>query len=35
MARYPDSAEDVPDGLLIPKWSWDGLVSGGDADGQD
>jgi hemoglobin len=35
MARYPDSADDVPDGLLIPKWSWDGLVSAGDADGQD
>jgi hemoglobin len=32
MARYPDSAEDVPDGLLIPKWSWDGL---GDTDRQD
>ena len=32
MARYPDSAEDVPDGLHIPKWSWHGLVSGGDAD---
>jgi hemoglobin len=25
MARYPDSADDVPDGLDIPKWSWDGL----------
>jgi len=32
MARYPDSAEDVPDGLLIPKWSWDGLVSEGKTD---
>jgi hemoglobin len=20
------SAEDVPDGLTIPKWSWDGLI---------
>ena len=26
MARYPRSAQDVPDGLRIPKWSWDGLV---------
>ncbi len=26
MARYPDSAEDVPDGLRIPKWSWHGLT---------
>jgi hemoglobin len=25
MARYHDSAEDVPNGLLIPHWSWDGL----------
>jgi hemoglobin len=28
MARYHDSADDVPDGLSIPKWSWDGLVAG-------
>jgi hemoglobin len=28
MARYHDSADDVPDGLRIPRWSWDGLVSG-------
>ncbi|HLZ31232.1 MAG TPA: group II truncated hemoglobin [Chloroflexota bacterium] len=27
MARYHDSADDVPDGLTIPKWSWQGLVS--------
>ena len=27
MNRYPDSAEDVPDGLHVPKWSWQGLVS--------
>jgi hemoglobin len=27
MAEYHDSADDVPDGLEIPKWSWDGLVS--------
>ena len=25
MARYPRSADDVPDGLVIPRWSWDGL----------
>lgn len=31
MARYHESADDVPDGLQLPKWSWDGLV--GDADG--
>jgi hemoglobin len=28
MARYHESADDVPDGLRIPRWSWDGLVSG-------
>ena len=28
MARYHRSAEDVPDGLHVPKWSWHGLVSG-------
>ncbi len=26
MARYHDSADDVPAGLRIPKWSWHGLV---------
>jgi hemoglobin len=26
MARYHHSADDVPDGLSIPRWSWDGLV---------
>ena len=25
MASYPASADDVPAGLVIPKWSWDGL----------
>jgi hemoglobin len=25
MARYPESADDVPDGLRIPRWSWDGV----------
>ena len=29
MARYHDSADDVPSGLTIPKWSWDGLVDPG------
>ena len=29
MARYHDSADDVPQGLSIPKWSWNGLVSSG------
>jgi hemoglobin len=24
MARYHRSADDVPDGLAIPRWSWDG-----------
>lgn len=26
MARYHRSADDVPDGLRFPQWSWDGLV---------
>ena len=26
MARYHESADDVPDGLRIPRWSWEGLV---------
>jgi hemoglobin len=26
MARYHESADDVPAGLTIPRWSWDGLV---------
>jgi hemoglobin len=25
MARYHESADDVPKGLRIPRWSWDGL----------
>lgn len=25
MARYQRSADDVPNGLSIPQWSWDGL----------
>ncbi len=27
MARYHHSADDVPDGLRIPRWSWEGLVT--------
>jgi hemoglobin len=27
MNRYHDSADDVPAGLPIPHWSWDGLVT--------
>lgn len=27
MARYHDSADDVPAGMSIPRWSWDGLES--------
>ena len=30
MSRYQNSAEDVPVGLHIPKWSWHGLVSGAE-----
>ena len=30
MSRYQHSAEDVLDGLPIPKWSWHGLVSGAE-----
>jgi hemoglobin len=30
MSRYHDSAADVPAGLRIPQWSWDGLVEGRD-----
>lgn len=26
MSSYPDSPEDVPAGLRIPRWSWDGPV---------
>ena len=27
MSRYDESADDVPDGLRLPRWSWDGLQS--------
>jgi hemoglobin len=33
MVRYEASAEDVPDGLRLPHWSWDGLVAGSGPDG--
>ncbi len=33
MSRYHESADDVPDGLSIPHWSWDGLVGQADHDG--
>ncbi|MFV0459476.1 MAG: hypothetical protein ACK5MT_12000 [Actinomycetales bacterium] len=26
MSRYPRSADDVPEGLDVPRWSWDGPV---------
>ncbi len=29
MGGYPDSPDDVPDGLRIPRWSWEGLVDVG------
>jgi hemoglobin len=25
MSRFPESADDVPEGLSIPRWSWNGL----------
>jgi len=28
MYRYHESADDVPDGLPLPHWSWDGLQDG-------
>ena len=32
MSRYHGSEADVPDGLSIPHWSWDGLVPGAGPD---
>ncbi len=29
MARYHQSADDVPAGMTIPRWSWDGLQPDG------
>jgi hemoglobin len=31
MSRYHRSADDVPAGLQIPRWSWDGLINPADA----
>jgi len=31
MAQYHESADDVPKGLRIPRWSWDGLQGKGAA----
>ena len=28
MAGYPDSADDVPGGLALRRWSWDGPLTG-------
>jgi hemoglobin len=25
MSRYHESADEVPGGMSIPRWSWDGL----------
>ena len=25
MSRYHESADEVPDGMSLPRWSWDGL----------
>jgi hemoglobin len=33
MSRYHRSADDVPDGLPIQHWSWDGPVGGQGSDG--
>jgi hemoglobin len=30
MSACPESPEDVPDGLSVPRWSWQGPVAGGD-----
>ena len=27
MAAYPNSADDVPSGLPVPKWTWEGPVT--------
>ena len=27
MASYPDSPEDVPAGLAVPRWTWEGPVT--------
>ncbi|WP_085067006.1 globin domain-containing protein [Catenuloplanes japonicus] len=33
ISRYPDSADDVPTGLTIPRWSWDGPLAPRPAGG--
>ena len=33
MYRYHESADDVPDGLPVPRWSWDGLLAGHPGEG--
>src|SRR5262249_18108894 len=30
MSRYHRSADEVPDGLSIPRWSWQGLITDTD-----
>jgi hemoglobin len=35
MSRYQRSADDVPDGLRIRQWSWDGLVRETGSDATD
>jgi hemoglobin len=32
MYRYHESAADVPDGLRVPRWSWDGLLPAGPGE---
>jgi hemoglobin len=32
MSRYHRSTDDVPDGLQIPRWSWEGLLAGSRTD---
>jgi hemoglobin len=32
MDRYPDSAADVPAGLRMPRWSWNGLQDDGSGE---
>jgi hemoglobin len=27
MSRFRESADEVPGGMTIPRWSWDGLQS--------
>ena len=32
LTHYPDSMDDVPDGLTVPRWSWDGPEPSRDND---